>query len=339
MTGAAPTDWLGALGGDALRLMPTPADTLVRDGTARLLRFRAPDGRRPKPGLPLLLVPSLINRWYILDLRPGASLVEALVAAGHDVFCIDWGVPNDEDRYLEWDDVLARLARLARATRRVTGARQLGVLGYCMGATLTAIDAALHPERIAALCNLAGPIDFSESGRLGEMTDPRWFDPEAVAAPGNVAAQQMQAGFVALRPTSQIAKWVSLADGLFDAEKRKAYVALETWASDNIAFPAAAYTRYVRELYQENRLARGTHAVRGERVDLCRVRCPILVVGARRDTICPPAAACALGPLSGSEDVTVELVDGGHVGAVVGRRASRTLYPTIGHWFAKHLRG
>ena len=41
-------------------------------------------------------------------------MIEALTAAGHDVYCLDWGCPRDEDRYLTWDDILARLARATR---------------------------------------------------------------------------------------------------------------------------------------------------------------------------------------------------------------------------------
>jgi hypothetical protein len=100
------------------------------------------------------------------------------------------------------------------------------------------------------------------------MTDPRWFDVDAIADAGNMSAAQMQAGFSQLRPTAQLAKWVTFADKAQDPDKRDAFVALETWASDNIAFPAEAYRRYIRELYQENLLVRGEHAVRGERVDL-----------------------------------------------------------------------
>ena len=82
-----------------MQLAPTPRDELLHDGSATLLRFRGQE-RGGSPGVPVLLVPSLINRVYVLDLRRQASLVEALVAAGLDVFCVDWGVPRDEDRHL-----------------------------------------------------------------------------------------------------------------------------------------------------------------------------------------------------------------------------------------------
>ena len=79
-----------------MELMPTPKDTLHRDGTAQLYRFRRPDQVTGEAGMPLLLVPSMINRWYVLDLRRGASMAESLTRSGIDTFCLDWGIPEDE---------------------------------------------------------------------------------------------------------------------------------------------------------------------------------------------------------------------------------------------------
>jgi polyhydroxyalkanoate synthase len=329
--------WADVLVPDAARprLAPTPRDELALDGGARLYRFR---GERAPTGVPLVLVPSLINRWYVLDLRAGASLVEALVASGLDVWCLDWGAPEAEDRYLDWEAVLARLRRAIRRVRRATGAPRVGLLGYCMGGTLAAIHAAQHADELAALVTLAAPIDFSRGGQLRAMVDPAWFDADAIADAGNVAPAQMQAGFAALRPTLDLSKLVSLPDLAIDPAARAAYVALETWAGDNIAFPAAAYRRYIAELYQRNELVAGTHRVDGKPVELARITCPTLVVVATRDAICPPAAATALLDHVGAMDKSTLEVPGGHVGAVVGSRAAREMYPALGRWLVERLR-
>jgi polyhydroxyalkanoate synthase len=326
--------------GAAPRLAPTPRDTLHRDGTAALYRFRKVAGAAgaSDPGLPLLLVPSMINRWYVLDLREGASMADALRRSGIDTFCLDWGVPEDEDRYLEWGDVLDRLTRAVRAVRRATGAPKVGILGYCMGGTLAGIWSALHADEVAALVNLAGPFDFSKAGFLGEMVDARYFDAEAIAAAGNMSPQQMQAGFTALRPTTQIAKWVGLLDRGLDPAARASFQALEAWAGDNIPFPGAAYATYIGELYQQNALVRGEHHVRGKRADLRNIRCPVLTVVADRDAICPPAAATALNDGVSSTDKEVLTVAGGHVGAVVGGKAPKVLFPALASWLGPRLR-
>jgi len=312
-----------------MNLAPTPRDTLLSDGTARLYRFRAAEGVSKAKAPPVLLVPSMINRWYVLDLRPGASLTEALVKAGLDVYCLDWGAPQDEDRYLTWDDVLARLSRMARRVRRETGAEKLSVLGYCMGATLSGIYTALEPHKVANLINLLGPFDFSQAGFLGHQTNPRWFDVEAIAEAGNVAPHQMQTGFTMLRPTAQLAKLVTLLDRGMDPVFREGYDALEAWASDNVAFPAAAYRTYIEQLYQQNALVQGRHTVAGKDVRLSNIQCPVLTVAAERDTICPPNAAVALNEGCSSKVREVLRVPGGHVGAVVGGKAAQVLYPAL----------
>ena len=317
------------------RTAPTPKDTVLRDGKASLYRFRG--SAAAGSHVPVLLVPSMINRWYVLDLREGASLAAALShKAPWDTYCLDWGIPEDEDRYFTWDDVVARLDRVVRRVLRLARASKVVVVGYCMGATVSAIHAALNPQRVAAFVNLAGPIDFSEAGRLGTMVDRRWFDPVAMTAAGNLSAHQMQSGFLALAPTGSISKWVGLADKIHDERARTAFSALEAWASDNIPFPAAAYVRYIADLYQDNQLAKGEHHVLGERVDLGAISCPVLSVVAERDAICPPNAATALNRLTSSRVKDVLSVPGGHVGAVVGSRASKELYPKMRAWIEKH---
>ena len=280
----------------------------------------------------------MINRWYVLDLRTGFRVVEALVAAGFDTYCLDWGAPEDEDRYLDWDAVVARLARMVRAVKRGTGAPSVAILGYCMGATLAGIHAALSPSDTAAFVNLLGPFDFSKAGHLGHMTHPRWFDVEAIANAGNMTAEQMQAGFVGLRPTSHIAKTVGMLDRAHDAKAMAAFDALEAWAADNVSFPAAAYVTYIREMYQKNALVNGEHHVRGRRVELRNITCPVFTIGTATDTICPLESATGLNEHCGSQDKSVFVASGGHVGAVVGSRAARELYPTLVQWFASRLR-
>lgn len=318
-----------------MELMPTPRDVVLEDGPAQLVRFRSV---RRESAAPVLLVPSLINRWYVLDLRRGASLAEALCAAGLDVWLLDWGIPQDEDRYWSWDDLFRRLSRMHKRVRRETGAEKLSVLGYCMGATVSGIHAALEPRHAASFVNLLGPFDFSHAGVLGLMADQRWFDADVVAEAGNVSALQMQSAFQLLRPTGTVAKWVSLMEKGMDPAFREGYEALEAWAGDNIPFPAAAYRTYIQELYQKNALVQGTHHALGRRVDLKAIECPVLTITASRDAICPPPAALGLASACGAAKKEHLEVPGGHVGAVVGSRASRELYPRVAEWFSKVAR-
>jgi polyhydroxyalkanoate synthase len=134
---------------------------------------------------------------------------------------------------------------------------------------------------------------------------------------------------------SPYSKLVATAD--LDAKSRDAFLALELWSSDNIGFPAEAYRRYIRDLYQGNQLARRMHRAAGALADPAAITCPVLVITASRDQICPPVAATALLDLVSSTDRTVLEVTGGHVGGVVGSRAARDMYPALIRWLSPRL--
>jgi polyhydroxyalkanoate synthase len=323
----------------------TPADVVARENKWRLLRYRArPDRAPPEPAVrhpvPVLLVPSLINRHYVLDLLPGRSFAEAMVADGHDVFIIDWGTPGPEDRFLDFDAVTDRyLGRAVRAACRAAGSEQVHLLGYCLGGTLATIYTAVHPERVASLTALAAPISFHDEGLLSQWTRVRGFDVGAlVNACGNVPWPLMQASFHLLRPTMNAAKLVGLVDRALDDEFLDGFFAIETWGNDNVSFPGEAYRRYIEELYQGDALMRGTMTLRGRPARLEAIRCPTLAVTFEHDQIVPPASAAVLLDRVGAEHKARIHLAGGHVGAVVSKKAAQHLWPKLSAWWAKGWR-
>jgi polyhydroxyalkanoate synthase len=323
----------------AVRGMPqvglTPADVVHRENKWRLLRYRRPGGGTADFATPVLLVPSLINRHYVLDLRPGRSFVEFLVEHGHDVFLVDWGTPGDEDRYLEWDDIVDRyLGRAIRMAARRTG--RVHLFGYCLGGTLTAVHAAARPERVASLMLVAAPIDFHRGGLLARWTTTPSFDLEALGeAFPNVPWPLMQASFHMLRPTLNLSKLVSMIDRARDDEFLDHFAALERWGNDNVSFPGRAYRRYIEELYRENRLAAGTFTMSGLSARLDAIRQPVLVVSFAHDHIVPDASATAALDLVASTDKQHLRVPGGHVGAMVSRKARDGLWGQLSAWWAE----
>jgi polyhydroxyalkanoate synthase len=301
----------------------------------RLLRFRPVGAIRHRT--PILLVPSLINRWYVLDLAPGRSFAGWLVEQGHDVYIIDWGTPGPEDRYVTWDDVCDRA--LGRALRIVARTGPDGVahlLGYCLGGTLAAVHAAARPERVATLTLLAAPVDFDHAGIMAAWTRSRSFDVGTlVDALGNLPWPLMQAAFHLLRPTLPAAKLVGLLDRAWDDEFLDGFLATERWGNDNVSFPGACYRDYIELLYRGNRLAAGTMTLSGRPARLADFDAPLLVVSFANDHIVPPASATAALALAASPDKAGLELSGGHVGAVVSRKAADGLWPTMARWWAE----
>jgi polyhydroxyalkanoate synthase subunit PhaC len=315
----------------------TPARVVHHENKWRVLHYRrtAPPSAGARP---VLLVPSLINRHFILDLGPRRSVVECFLELGRDVFLVDWGAPDDEDRYVTFDDIADRaIARALRVTLRESGADRAHLLGYCLGGTLAAIHASVFPDRIASLTALATPIDFHDEGLLSRWVRTESFDPAAlVAATGNVPAAMLQATFQLLRPTLPLAKAMRLLDRGGDERFVDAFAALETWANDNVAFPGAAYRTYVEELYRKNGLVRGTMTLAGRPARLDAIRCPILSIAFPDDPIVPIESARALARLAIHADVSTIERPGGHVGAVVSTGARRDLWPEVVAFFARH---
>jgi polyhydroxyalkanoate synthase len=314
----------------------TPSAQVWQENKWRLLRYEArPQGLAYKT--PILLVPSLINRHYVLDLKPGKSFAEYLVAQGHDVYIIDWGTPGPEDRYLTFDEVCdGYLARALRVACKTSGSPKAHLLGYCLGGTLTAIHAAAHPARVASLMTLAAPISFGDGGLLAAWTRSGKLDVRAlVEATGNVPWPLMQASFHMLRPTMNLAKGVHLIDQAWDDEFLDGFLALETWSNDNVSFPGACYVRYIEELYQQDALVKGEFALSGKPVKLSDIACPVLSVVFSQDNIVPLASAAPLVEQVSSVDKFQMTLSGGHVGAVVSRKASQKLWPHLSTWWAQ----
>ena len=126
------------------RIGLTPKVTVYRRNKARLLRYESPRTRR----VPVLFVPNLgISRPDIFDLQPGSSFVEYMGRQGYDFFLLDWGVYGEEDNGLTVDACVTQLLpRVVRKVLETSGASELAVIGYCMGAPLSVSFIALNPE-------------------------------------------------------------------------------------------------------------------------------------------------------------------------------------------------
>ena len=317
-------------------LATTPHDVVWTENKWRLLRFHAADRAAPRYATPILLVPSLINRWYVLDLGPQRSLIGWLVAQGHDVFCIDWGTPGAEDRFLTWDDIAGRyVGRALRVAARLGRSGDAHVLGYCLGGTLAVSYVAAFPERVASLVALAAPIDFAHAGLMATWTQTPTFDVAAlIDAFGNVPWRLLQASFHMLRPTLGAQKIIGLLDRAWDDEFLEGFLATEAWGSDNVSFPGACYARYITELYRENRLITGGFTLCGAPAELSRITCPTLALAFEHDHIVPLASAAPLVERIASRDKQLLVQRGGHVGAVVSAKASTRLWPQLSQFWA-----
>ncbi len=315
------------------------AKTVVwRKNKAQLFRYtRATSATRRTP---VFLCPPLINRAYILDLRPGASFVEYLLSQGHDVFMLDWGVWGPEDRNIDITALVTRYRpRALREAERDAGA-PLTLLGYCIGGVLAACYLSLHPDApVKNFALLTTPIDFSHAGKFGTWTAKGAFPIEKLRDTfDTIPGELVGLGANLLNPASSyLGTYLQLYERMrepgFDA---RAWQAMYRWINEGTPFPAAAYYQWITEFYQDNKLVRDRLEMDGRPVRLSAIRVPVLNVAAMTDSIAPrPTTSAILGRVS-SHDREELVVQGGHVGIVVGRTAKQDLWPKVGDWMRRH---
>jgi polyhydroxyalkanoate synthase len=314
---------------------PATAYEVVSEGPlARLLLYRRAAGV-PARQAPLVIVSSLINRYYVLDLLPEISVIRLFTARGFDVYVLDWKAPGELGptlRFADYVDGAIRAAAGEAADR--SGAPNVAVLGYCMGGTLAVMHAARHAAQVRALALLGTPVDFHASGLLASWTRRDLFDADLlIDAVGNMPPALMQSGFKLMNPADALFKLMHLALDGDDETRVRHMVALESWLEDNIAFPGGVYREYIKRLYQDNALVSGELEIAGTRVDLTQLVSPLLNVIALRDHICAPPASRALMPKVGSSDKALLEFETGHIGISTSRRAHQQLWPKICDWF------
>jgi polyhydroxyalkanoate synthase len=318
----------------------TPKQGIWTLNKAVLYRYVPVVPEEKRHRVPLLLVFALMNRPYILDLRPGHSFVEFMLKQGYDVYLLDWGSPGIEDKDLKFDDyALEYMPRAIRKMKAVSGAKEFSLLGWCIGSILTTIYAALRPnDGLRNLIGLTAPLDF---GNKEGITFARWVDESSFDIDkvlkmfGNMPAEMIEYGAKALKPVENyVGNFVKLWDGIDNPQAVAAWHAMHTWVTDNIAMTGGAFRQLIVDLYRNNRLMRGTLVIRGERVDVKNIRANLLTVIAEGDHITPPCQSESLPENVSSKDKELFRIPGGHIGIMAGSAAHRRTWPHIDDWLA-----
>jgi polyhydroxyalkanoate synthase len=316
----------------------TPRQAIWTLNKATLYRYTPVVPAEERHPVPLLLIFALMNRASILDLRPGNSFVEWMLQRGYDVYLLDWGAPGPEDSELGFEDyVLEYMPRAIRKIRAVSGSRQVSVLGWCIGALLSTLYAALRPgDGLKNLILLTAPLDFShkEAIALARMSDERYLDVDLLLrAYGNMPGELIDYGAKMLKPVENfVGSYVRLIENLDNPKVVDSWHAMNTWVTDGIPMAARTYRQLINDFYRQDRLMKGTLALRGEKVELGRLVANLLVVIADDDHITPPCQSETIVEKVGSADKQLLRVAGGHIGIMAGSGAVKSTWPKIDAW-------
>jgi len=299
-------------------LATTPGKIVFQNELLQLIQY-TPTTERVR-SRPLIMVPPWINKYYILDLTASKSLIKYVVDQGFTVFVVSWVNPDERLAEKTFEDyVLEGILEAVRAVQEETGVEQINALGYCVGGTALATGLAYLAQRgeepFKCCSLLTTQVDFSLAGDLLLFTDDMQLAglDALMNERGFLDGSRMANVFNMMRPRDLI--WPYVVNNYLLGKKPFPFDLLY-WNQDSTRMAAANHKYYLREFYNENRLAKGDMTLGGIKLDLKQVKLPIFSVATREDHIAP-AASVFRGIQMFGGPVEFVLAGSGHIAGVV----------------------
>ncbi|MDP6707146.1 MAG: alpha/beta fold hydrolase [Alphaproteobacteria bacterium] len=306
------------------RDLPAPA-VLWCEGTTKLLDYGG-------DGPPALFVPSLINRYYVLDLTAERSLLRWLAERGVRALVVDWDAPGVAERGFDLDAYIAgRLGRLLDAVLERTGTRPV-LVGYCLGGNLALGLASLRQADLAALALLATPWNFHAGlGAQAQLLGLMEAGLEGLLQGfGELPVDVLQALFAWLDPNLAARKFRRFQRLVPDSRAARLFVALEDWLNDGVPLAPQVARACLVDWYGRNRPMQGGWQLGGRPVRPESLELPTLLAIPGRDRIVPPPSAAALQTVMAHAQVLTPTA--GHIGMMVGGGAQTGLWQPLLAW-------
>ena len=299
------------------------------EGGSRVLDYGGTGARGG--GVPVLFVPSLVNRAYILDLMPGHSMMRWLAGRGVRPLLLDWGWPEAGERGFGLSEYVAGRLEGALAALRTLVGGPVVLAGYCMGGLLASAAAGRRPDLVRGLALLATPWDFHvdvvDPGRIGTLVPG--LEP-LMQTTGTLPVDAIQALFAMAAPGAVAAKYRAFGEMDQGSAAAERFVALEDWLNDGVPLAAPVARETLVGWYGGNGPMRGVWQVAGAAVAPALLRLPCFVAVPDRDRIVPPAGALALA--AAIPGAVVHRPRAGHIGMAAGPRAEAELWVPLLGW-------
>jgi polyhydroxyalkanoate synthase len=299
-------------------LAVTPGSVVLRTPVFELIQYRpaTPAVRQ----VPLLIVPPVINKFYVMDLAPSRSMVEYLVGQGLQVFMISWRNPDARDAKWDLDTYGQAILDAMDAAARITGSEQTALVGSCSGGIIAAMVAAHlahagQQDRIAALTLMVTVLDQARAGLAGAVIDERTARLAAASsrARGYLDGGSLAEVFAWLRPNDLI--WNYWVNNYLLGRKPPPFDIL-FWNADTTRMTAGLHRDFL-EMGAANALVRpGGATMLGSPVDLAAVDWDAYLVAGITDHICPWQSCYRSTQLLGGRQRFV-LSTSGHIAAMV----------------------
>jgi polyhydroxyalkanoate synthase subunit PhaC len=296
----------------------TPGAVIQRSEICELIQYTPATPRVHR--YPVVIVPPMINKYYVTDLAPGRSMVEYLVAQGYQVFVISWR--NPDARHRDWDlDAYGAAVTVALDTARaVTGAAKASICSLCSGGILSAMVAAHlsdtgRLDQLATLYLGVTVLDQTEEGTTAALIDEKTAELAVAAsrARGFLDGRALAEVFAWLRPNDLI--WNYWVNNYLQGRPPPAFDILY-WNADTTRMPAALHRDFITMAMSSALAKPGTATLLGSPVDLGAVDVDSYVVAGVADHLCPWQSCYRTTQLLGG-DVRFVLSTSGHIASMV----------------------
>ncbi|MGY3943427.1 class I poly(R)-hydroxyalkanoic acid synthase [Aeromonas tecta] len=305
-------------------LATTPGRVVQRTELYELIQYSPTTETVAKT--PVLIVPPFINKYYIMDMRPQNSLVAWLVAQGQTVFMISWRNPGVEQAQIDLDDyVVDGVIAAMDGVEAATGEREVHGIGYCIGGTALSLAmgwlaARRQKQRVRSATLFTTLLDFSQPGELGIFIHEPIIAALEVQneAKGIMDGRQLAVSFSLLRENNLY--WNYYIDSYLKGKSPVAFDLLH-WNSDSTNVAGKTHNSLLRRLYLENQLVKGELKIRQTRIDLSKVKTPVLLVSAIDDHIALWQGTWQGMKLFGGEQRFI-LAESGHIAGIINPPAA-----------------
>ncbi|NNG37928.1 alpha/beta fold hydrolase [Flexivirga sp. ID2601S] len=299
-------------------LAVSPGQVVLRTPVFELIQYAptTPTVRRT----PLLMVPPVINKYYIVDLAPGRSMVEYLVSQGQQVFVMSWRNPDARHRNWGFDTYGESIVEAIDAVTAITRSKQTHLMSMCSGGILAAMVAA-HlaatgaAEKVATFNLGVTVLDQQDAGLPAAVLDKRVARAaiSASARKGFLDGRSLAEIFAWLRPSDLI--WSYWVNNYLQGKKPPAFDVLY-WNADTTRMPAALHRDFVEMAVDNTTAHPGEGAMLGTPVDLGDVDVESYIVAGIGDHICRWQACYRSTQLLGGKNTFI-LSTAGHIASLV----------------------
>jgi polyhydroxyalkanoate synthase subunit PhaC len=267
---------------------------------------------------PLFLIYSLINQPNILDLGPGLSMIEAFTSEGYEVYLLDYGIAGYEDKDITLDNyIFDYIQNGVRRALKHSKAKDITIIGYCLGGTLATIYSAIAKEPIRNLILFSPPLDFGhfpvfnnwhEALKNGEINVNELIDEYGII-PANVmeATMKMMTAPISITPNLQLINRIN------DEKYVDKWHRFNNWAKGHVPFVGATLKQLINDLLIGNKLINNKLVIRGQKANLSKITSNLLVISSDGDQIVPEELIKPIMNKVSSKDKTYKRVNGGHV--------------------------